>query len=144
MASFSERYGFEARAPHADRRLLEFALAVPEPLYRHNGVARSFARSVFADRLPPEILEERKRGAQGGAWFRRLDARRADVAEDLERFKASPLASGLLDLPRLKRLVKEWPADEQVALTRTSDYMVVLTRAMHIGRFIVWAESGNA
>jgi asparagine synthase (glutamine-hydrolysing) len=144
MASLNEQYGFEARAPHADRRLLEFALAVPEPLYRRNGVARSFARSVFADRLPPEILEERKRGAQGGAWFRRLDARRADVAEDLERFKASPLASGLLDLPRLRRLVKEWPADEHAALARTSDYMVVLTRAMHIGRFILWTESGNA
>jgi asparagine synthase (glutamine-hydrolysing) len=144
IASLNERYGFEARAPHADRQLLEFALAVPEPLYRRNGVARSFARSVFADRLPPEILDERKRGAQGGAWFRRLDARRADVAEDLERFKASPLASGLLDLPRLKRLVKEWPADEHAALAQTSDYMVVLTRAMHIGRFILWAESGNA
>jgi asparagine synthase (glutamine-hydrolysing) len=144
MASLNERYGFEARAPHADRRLLEFALAIPEPRYRCNGVARSFARSVFADRLPPEILNERKRGAQGGAWFRRLDARRADVAEDLERFKASPLASGLLDLPRLKRLVEEWPADEHVALARTSDYMVVLTRALHIGRFILWAERGNA
>lgn len=144
MASLNERYGFEARAPHADRRLLEFALAVPEPLYRCNGVARSFARSVFADRLPPEILEERRRGAQGGAWFRRLDARRTDVAEDLERFKGSPLASCLLDLPRLKRLVKEWPADERAALAQTNDYMVVLTRAMHIGRFILWAESGNA
>jgi asparagine synthase (glutamine-hydrolysing) len=143
MASLNERYGFEARAPHADRRLLEFALAVPEPFYRRNGVARSFARSVFADRLPPEILDERKRGAQGGAWFRRLDARRADIVEDLRRFKASPLASCLLDLPRLKRLVREWPADEHAALAQTNDYMVVLTRAMHIGRFILWAESGN-
>jgi len=143
MASLNERYGFEARAPHADRRLLEFALAVPEPRYRCNGVARSFARSVFADRLPPDILDERKRGAQGGAWFRRLDARRADVAEDLERFSASPLASCLLDLPRLSQLAKEWPADECAALARTGDYMVVLTRAMHIGRFVLWAESGN-
>jgi asparagine synthase (glutamine-hydrolysing) len=143
MASLNERYGFEARAPHADRRLLEFALAVPEPLYRRDGVARSFARSAFADRLPIEILEERKRGAQGGAWFRRLEARRSDVAEDLERFRASPLASCLLDLPRLFQLAREWPADEHVALARTSDYMVVLTRAMHIGRFILWAESGN-
>ena len=141
IASLNERYGFEARAPHADRRLLEFTLAVPEPLYRRDGVARSFARSVFADRLPPEILDERKRGAQGGAWFRRLDSRRADVADDLERFTASPLASWLLDLPRLKRLAREWPADERAALARASEYMIVLTRAIHIGRFILWAEA---
>jgi asparagine synthase (glutamine-hydrolysing) len=143
MASLNERYGFEARAPHADRRLLEFALTVPEPLYRRNGVARSFARSVFADRLPPEILHERKRGAQGGAWFRRLNTRRHDVAADLERFETSPLTSRLLDLPRLKRLVTTWPADEHVALARTSDYMIVLTRAMHFGRFICWVENGS-
>ena len=143
LASMSERYGFEARSPHADRRLLEFALRVPEPLYRRNGVARSFGRAVFADRLPPEILHERKRGAQGGAWFRRLDARRRDVAEDIERFEGSPLASRLLDLSRLKRLVTEWPPDEGAASARTGDYMIVLSRALHIGRFVLWAERGS-
>ncbi|HEY1796181.1 MAG TPA: asparagine synthase-related protein [Stellaceae bacterium] len=144
LASMSERYGFEARSPHADRRLLEFTLAVPEPLYRRDGVARSFARAVFADRLPPEILHERKRGAQGGAWFRRLDTRRQDIAEEVEHLEASPLARRLLDVPRLKRLVREWPADERAALERTSDYLLVLSRALHFSRFIRWAENGNA
>src|SRR5262249_25847269 len=139
-----ERYGFEARTPHVDRRLLEFALAVPEPLYRHNGVPRSFGRAIFADRLPPEILHERRRGAQGGAWFQRLDARRVDVAADVGRFEASPLASRLLDLARLKRLVSRWPEDERAALAQAGDYMTVLPRAIHIGRFILWAENGNA
>jgi asparagine synthase (glutamine-hydrolysing) len=144
LASLHERYGFEVCAPHADRRLLEFALRVPEPLYRRRGVPRSFARAIFADRLPREILYERRRGAQGGAWFRRLDARRRNIAEDVERFEESPLARRLLDLPRLKQLVGEWPADEHAALARDSDYKIVLSRAVHIGRFIRWVENGNA
>jgi asparagine synthase (glutamine-hydrolysing) len=144
LASLHERYGFEVCAPHADRRLLEFVLTIPEPLYHRRGVPRSFARAVFADRLPREILQERRRGAQGGDWFRRLDARRRSIADDVERLEESPLARRLLDLPRLRQLVGAWPSDEHVALARSSDYKTVLSRAVHIGCFIRWVESGNA
>ena len=110
-----EIVGCEARDPHADRRLLEFALAVPEPMYRRNGVPRSFARRVLADRLPREIIDERRRGADNPTWFRSLNARRTNIARDIERLEASPLARRLLDLPRLKRLMAQWPKDEQAA-----------------------------
>jgi len=143
-ALFGEQYGFDPRAPYADRGLLEFALSVPEQLHRRDGVPRSFARAVFADRLPREILDERRRGAQGGAWFRRLDVRRQDIAAEVENLEASPLARRVLDLPRLKRLVDAWPADEREALTHMDDYKLVLTRGVHIGRFIRWVEGGNA
>jgi len=134
--------GFTVRSPHAERRLLEFALTVPESLYCRDGVPRSFARAVFADRLPPEILGERRRGAQGGAWFRRLDVRRHDIAKEVEELESSPTARRLLDLPRLKKLVGEWPLDEEAAFTRASDYQFVLSRGVHIGGFIRWVERG--
>lgn len=38
LAATDELYGFETRDPHADRRLLEFSLAVPEPMYRRDGI----------------------------------------------------------------------------------------------------------
>ncbi|HWD58310.1 MAG TPA: asparagine synthase-related protein [Stellaceae bacterium] len=143
-AQTEDQYGFATRDAHADRRLLEFALSVPEPLYHRGGVPRSFARAVFADRLPREILDERRRGAQGGAWFRRMDVRRQDIAREVERLEASPLARRMIDLPRLKRLVDEWPTDEQAAIARRGDYRVVLARGIHFGRFIRWVEGGNA
>lgn len=137
--------GLDLRDPHADRRLLEFALQVPEHLYRKNGVKRSFARAVFADRLPPDILAERRRGYSGGGpWFRSLDPRRQDIAAEIERLESSPAACRLLDLPRLKRLVDEWPRDEQTAQARERDYKLALTRGIHVGRFIRWVEGGNA
>jgi asparagine synthase (glutamine-hydrolysing) len=136
--------GFEVRDPHRDRRLLEFVLAVPEPLFRRNGVARSFARRVFADRLPPEILNEHRRGAQVPDWFRRLSVRRQDIAAEIERLEASPLAARLIDMARLKRLMVQWPKDEVVAEQRLADYKFALTRGVHVGQFVRWVEGGNA
>jgi asparagine synthase (glutamine-hydrolysing) len=138
-----EIVGFEIIDPHADRRLLEFLLSVPEPLYRRDGVPRSFARRVLADRLPREIVNERRRGANTPAWFRLLDARRQDIARDIERLETSPLASRLIDLQRLKHLMAHWPKDEQSAEQHRDEYRFALARGVHAGRFIRWVEGGN-
>jgi asparagine synthase (glutamine-hydrolysing) len=136
--------GRETRDPHADRRLLEFVLSVPEPMFRRDGVPRSFARRVLADRLPREIVGERRRGAHAFAWYRVLGEGRAEMASDLERLEASPLASRLIDLPRLKRLVAQWPKDEHAAESQELEYTAALSRGIHVGRFIRWVEGGNA
>ena len=135
--------GFESRDPHADRTLLEFLLRVPEPLYCRNGVARSFAREVFADRLPPEIINETRRGYQGATWFHRMDIRRAEIAEQVERLAASPLASRLLDLPRVKQILDDWPKDAQAAESRIHEVRHAFARGVHVGSFIRWVEGGN-
>lgn len=134
----------EHRAPHADRRLAEFAISVPEPMFRQNGVPRSFARRVLADRLPPEILNERRRGAQATTWFRALTARREQITHEIEHIEASPTARRMLDIPRLKRLLEKWPKDENIAQSRLVDYKIALTRGVHIGKFIRWVEGANA
>jgi asparagine synthase (glutamine-hydrolysing) len=136
--------GHEIRDPHADRRLLEFALSVPEPMFRREGVPRSFARKVLADRLPREIVDERRRGAGPMAWYRVLGERRTEMAGELERLEGSPLARRLIDLPRLKRLMAQWPKDEHAAETRKLEYCSALTRGLHVGRFIRWVEGTNA
>ncbi|HZK80691.1 MAG TPA: asparagine synthetase B family protein [Humisphaera sp.] len=142
-ALWPDIHGFELRDPLADRRLLEFVLAVPETLFRQNGVPRSFARRVLADRLPPEIINERRRGAQAINWFRSLNARKHEIALDIERLEGSPLASRMVDVARLKQLMAEWPEDEDAAVSRSRDYNQVLGRGVHMGRFIRWVEGGN-
>jgi asparagine synthase (glutamine-hydrolysing) len=143
VARCAEIHGVELRDPHADRRLLEFLLAVPEPMFCQGGVPRSFARRVLADRLPSEILDERRYGAHAVTWFRSLDARRERIAADIERLEASPLASRLIDLPRLKRLLGEWPRDAQAAERRAPEYRLALARGVHVGRFVRWVEGAN-
>ena len=142
-ASTRSIFGFESRDPHADRPLLEFLLRVPERHYRENGVRRSFARKVLADRLPPEILNETDKGVQGVTWFQRLDMRRAKLAGDVERMADSPLASRLIDVPRMKRILNNWPKDAQTAEDRGKEVRVGFGRAVHAAQFIRWVEGGN-
>ena len=112
-------------------------------MFRCDGVHRAFARRVFADRLPPEIVNERRFGAQNAGWFCHLDARRDAIAVDLDDIAQSPRVRQLIDLPRLQRLFEDWPADEASAQARMSEYLTVFNRGVYIGRFIRWAEGAN-
>ena len=136
--------GFDTRDPYADRELVEFCLSIPETLYRRNGVARWFGRRLFADRLPRDIVDETRRGEQASNWFELLDARKPVIEDAVERLEASHLASRLIDLPRLKRLIGEWPKDMHEAEDRMKEYRLGLDRAVHVGQFIRWVEGGNA
>lgn len=134
----------ELRAPLGDRDLLEFALNVPESLYRRNGVERWFARCVLADRLPPEVLNERRRGALQWPWFDVLCAHREEIAAEVEQMENSIMASRLFDIPRLRQLIKNWPRDAEEAQAHGHAYMLSLDQAVHVSQFIRWATKGNA
>jgi asparagine synthase (glutamine-hydrolysing) len=73
-----------------------------------------------------------------------MDAKRQDIATDIERLEASPLARRLIDLPKLKQLMAQWPKDEQAAEMRRYEFRSALARGVHVGRFIRWVEGGNA
>jgi asparagine synthase (glutamine-hydrolysing) len=135
---------FEMRDPYSDRELAQFCLTIPEALFRRNGQSRSFARRLFADRLPPEILNEHRRGEQAPNWFESLNARKPVIEEEVSRIEASHIASRLIDVPRLKALVAEWPRDADDAEGRAREYRHALDRAIHTGAFIRWVEGGNA
>jgi asparagine synthase (glutamine-hydrolysing) len=132
------------RSPFRDRELAEFCLAVPQTLYRRGGVRRWFARQVFADRLPPEILTETRRGEQAPNWFESLTARKPVIAAEIERMEASSFACRLFDVPRMKRLLGEWPQNASDAEARAAEYRYGLDRAVHLGQFIRWVEGTNA
>jgi asparagine synthase (glutamine-hydrolysing) len=134
----------ELRNPLGDRDLLEFALNVPESLNRRNGVERWFARRVLADRLPPEILHETRRGALQLPWFASLGARREEIAAEVERMENSIIGSRLFDIPRLRHLVSNWPRNAAEAESYGHAYMLSLEQAVHVSEFIRWATKGNA
>jgi asparagine synthase (glutamine-hydrolysing) len=142
MAASPFTTGHEKRDPHGDRELLEFCLSVPETLYRRDGISRWLARQVFSDRLPPEIRNESRRGLQCSNWFEAFDARKPIIEAAIEDFETSPLACRLIDLPRLKRLVSEWPDSTSEANARMPEFRFALDRAVHAGEFIRWVERG--
>lgn len=135
--------GCELRDPLGDRRLVEFCLALPPGLWQSGGRPRSFAREVLRDRLPGEVVDNRKRGYQNGDWYHRLTLLRPAFMAELDRLEASPAARRMVDLPRLRAVAADWPADADAAMARASDMLDVFGRGIHYGRFIRWVEGSN-
>ncbi|MGH7489282.1 MAG: asparagine synthase-related protein, partial [bacterium] len=102
--------GFERWDPLADVRLIEFCLAIPPEQYLRNGVTRRLARRALADRVPPQVLRENRKGRQSPEWFHRLSWGRPRLESVVERLPKSPLASYALDLRRMKAVLDQWPA----------------------------------
>jgi asparagine synthase (glutamine-hydrolysing) len=132
-------HGYERHDPTADRRLAEFTLGIPDEQYFGDGRGRWLARRVLADRLPAALLAQPRRAIQCPEWFHIATQERDDMAATIERIAQSPLASRILDVPRLKRLINDWPADADAARQRQND-LFMLKRGIDAGAYLRWFE----
>ncbi len=131
------------RDPTADVRLLEFCLAVPTEQYLRDGVHKSLGRRALADRLPKLVLDEPRKGLQAADWHEGLTAVRDRVADELGRLDACAPAAKALDLPRLRRLVENWPAGGWERDEVMVPYRLALLRAISSGHFLRRVTGGN-
>lgn len=133
----------EIRDPLGDFRLAQFCLAIPSNQFARRGHDRFLARRVLADRLPAQIVQECRLGRQNAEWFDWLTRNRPWLASELDAIDASPLGRELLDIPRLRTALEDWPADAGAAEHRIEALMAVLGRGVALGNFIRWAEGTN-
>ncbi len=135
-------HGIETRDPLDDVRLIEFCLSIPDDQFLRAGQTRWLARRLLrAAGAPPEISENRARGAWSMDWFARLETRRPFLEAEIALLRQSPAASRLLDPDRLARLVANWPANSAEAQALRPELEFMLNRALHVGAFIRWAEA---
>jgi asparagine synthase (glutamine-hydrolysing) len=142
-ADLREHLGFEGRDPLGDIRLIDYCIAIPPDQFMRNGITRSLARRVLADRVPAVVLGENRIGRQTPEWFHRLSHDRQQLVNDLEDLEQSPLARHMLDLPRMKAIAADWPADADAAADKFVPLMAVLARGVNIGQFIQWVEGSK-
>lgn len=140
---FLAGWGIETRDPTSDRRVVEFGLAIPEDQYLRDGLTKFLYRRVFEPILPAAELAARKRGYQAADWHDRLNAARDDVAAELDRLERSAAARRTLDLPRLRRLIEDWPTGGWHDGEITQKYRLMLMRGVAAGMFIRSVEGGN-
>lgn len=133
--------GFELRDPLGDVRLIDFCTGIPPEQFVRGGTTRSLARRVLADRLPAKVLYEYRGGKQNPEWFTWMTRRRVVFLAELDLLERSPMASHILDIPRLRALANDWPADPDAAQARWVALTVGLGRGIRLGRFIRWAEN---
>lgn len=137
------QHGVEYRDPLGDLRMVEFCLALPPDQFTRGVEDRWLARRVLADRLPAGLLAERRRGLQVAEWHALMTPLRPWMADHLDRLGRSPLGRELVDVPRLRASLADWPADADAAAPRRLELAHVLGRAVNISIFLRWAEGGN-
>ncbi|HEX8226212.1 MAG TPA: asparagine synthase-related protein [Allosphingosinicella sp.] len=136
-------WGVDTRDPTADRRLIEFCLAVPLDQYLRDGNRRALARTAFADRLPSVIVDEKRKGYQAADWYEGLTEARGAIAEELERISASAPACATLDSQKMERLVRDWPSDGWLKQDVVQAYRLALMRGVSAGHFLRKASGSN-
>ncbi len=137
-------WGIDVRDPTGDRRLIEFCLSVPTEQFFHDGVPRALARAALADRLPPEVLKEKRRGLGSVDWHEGLTAARPQVLDEISRLEQTEPAARALDLPRMRRLAENWPTRGWEREDTIQQYRLALMRGIAVGHFLRRASGGNA
>jgi len=135
-------HGIDQRDPTADRRLIEFCLSLPTALFLADGEIRALGMRALADRLPAEVLGERRKGYQAVDWHEGLAAAAVELEADLARLENLP-AAALLDLPRIRRLAADLPADGWERSEVIQDYRLALLRGSAAGHFLRRATKTN-
>ncbi len=136
--------GMTMATPLRDRRIVDFSLAVPPEQYLRGGVSRWLVKRILEDRVPPDVLE----GAWNGHAFpdamQVIETWRPQFLERLDALEASPLASRMLDLPRLRAaLSRQLPKTLRDSGERRMELLLGIPDALHIGSFLQWTEGSN-
>lgn len=136
-------WGIDVRDPTADRRLVEFCLTVPPDQYLRHGIRRALARTAFADRLPPAIVNETRKGYQAADWHEGLAAARDELGGELGRIAACGEAEAIVDHAVMRGLAEAMPSAGWHKPATTEKYRLGLLRGVSAGHFIRKAAGSN-
>ena len=131
-------FGVDVRDATSDERAISFGYALAPEMLIGQGELRPMARRALSDRIPAAVLANRRRGTQGADWFHTI--RRDDAAEILEEISANETVARLLDLPKIRRLIDDWPKADDGSFGLARIYSMRLPAALATGLFIVEAE----
>jgi asparagine synthase (glutamine-hydrolysing) len=135
------RFGVEARSPLADRRLVEFCIAVPEQQWSRADQDRILMRRAMAGRLPAASLTMRERGLQAAGWFQSMASERDRLVGETDQFAADPLTCRVLDVRAMRAALEQWPAQSSGAHAELVRLRGQLGIALMMGAFLRWAQT---
>ena len=75
-------------------------------------------------------------------WHEDLTAARNDVVDEIDRLEACTAAAATIDLPRLRRLIENWPSGGWERREVEMRYRYTLLRAIAVGHFL-WRATGS-
>jgi asparagine synthase (glutamine-hydrolysing) len=135
--------GVEVRDPTADLEVVTYCLGVPPEQYLAEGIDRSLIRRAMWSLLPETVLTNRLSGLQAPDWYEQLACHREQLMCEVAEFSKSALVQRMIDVPRLERALKNWPAGGWHKTKVFQEYGLALPRAVAGARFLRWFEASN-
>ncbi|HEX4695226.1 asparagine synthetase B family protein [Sphingomonas sp.] len=136
-------WGVDVRDPTGDRDLVELCLSIPLDAFLAGDRARGLARDAFADRLPPAVIDETRKGLQAVDWHHGLVAGREALCDEVDRISQLAEAEGLIDTQMLSRLAADWPETDWNVGGNQGRYRLALLRGVSAGHFLRKATGRN-
>ncbi|WP_445681335.1 asparagine synthetase B family protein [Radicibacter daui] len=143
VSSFARHWqGIDLRDPLGYRPLLEFCLAIPPAQYLAQGMPRSLARRVLADRVPANVIGEARRGRQAPELSTTIWNNRQSLRAALDAMARSEAVSELLDISWLRATLDGLPSSASLIGQTDAISLRLAVAAMAMGQFVLWAEAG--
>jgi asparagine synthase (glutamine-hydrolysing) len=135
--------GVEVRDPTADIDVVSYCFGVPQEQYLAEGIDRSLIRRAMWGLLPDKILTNRMSGLQAADWYEKLGNRRGELEQQIAELSQSVLVRRIIDVERLERAIKTWPAGGWHTAEVFQEYNLALTRGVSGASFLRWFEGAN-
>lgn len=128
------RHGLCILDPTANLELLEFLLRVPDSQFRRDGQGSSLFKRVFRRRLPDRVLDGRRKGLQASDLGHRIVREQSSFRDCLDSLDSHPLAGEVLDLPLLRRCLRDLVV--RIDPITTANARRILVRGVGVGMFL--------
>jgi asparagine synthase (glutamine-hydrolysing) len=128
------RHGLSFLDPTANLALLEFLLRVPDTQFRRDGKSSYLFRRAFHRRLPASVLDGGRKGLQASDLGHRILRELPSFRDCLDTFDSHSLAGEVLDLPLLRRCLRDLTI--RIDPTTTANARRILVRGVGVGMFL--------
>lgn len=142
--AFEQMYGIAQRDPLAYRPLVEYCWGLPTRMFMRDGEMRWLAKQIAKGMMPEEQRANRLNGRWDADWHLRIGRRRPELLAELDRLESDKRMAAMLDLPRLRASLEDWPRETEIDPRIYSAREFTVPRALLTARFINYVEGRNA
>jgi asparagine synthase (glutamine-hydrolysing) len=140
---FEQMYGVALRDPTAYRPFVEFCLGLPTRMFMRDGEMRWLAKQMAKGIMPEEQRTNPRFGWWDADWHVRIGRRRTELIAELDRLEKDERMRRMLDLPRLRAALEDWPDRTEVDPRKCFGAQIAVQKALLTARFINYVEGRN-